>query len=141
MHVFLCFGNVLLRCGLAHRFNLYAFWYGNWRLDGLQALLKTSCHFQDTSNQNCGFRVDATLAIPATFRFAQGTMSVKSHLKHTLHDTSFEASLERFCEYMVAGMVCAVAGHPTTKTVLRSASISKRQWHPCKLQQKRSVKK
>ena len=44
-----------------------------WRLDELQSFSKLSGNLQDTSNEDCGFRVDAPLAICAVFLFAKGT--------------------------------------------------------------------
>ena len=87
---------------------------------------KTSDSLQDTSNKHRGFRLDAPLAKSATLRFAQGTMIVKSHLKHDLHDIYFKASIDLVCKYMVVVMGRTVARHPTQKNVLRSESILNR---------------
>ena len=47
---------------------------------------------------------------------------LKLHLEHNLHDTSLEEFIELVCEHMDAVIVRTVAGHPTPKSVLRSAS-------------------
>ena len=46
-----------------------------------------------------------------------------------LHHTSVQAFIDLVCEHMVAVMVRAVTGHPTPKSVLKSASILMRR--PC----------
>ena len=87
---------------------------------------KTSDSLQDTSNNDRGFRVDAPLVKSVTLLFAQGTMIVKSHLKHALHEIYFKAFIDLVCKYMVAVMGRTVAGHPTQKYVMRSESILNR---------------
>ena len=51
----------------------------------IPSVKKNSDNSHDTSDEDCGFRVDAPFAISATLLFAQGTMLVKQYIEHTLH--------------------------------------------------------
>ena len=90
-------------------------------------LRKNSGNSQGTS-EDSGFRVDVPLAISTALLFAQGGTNdtwwwnSTSNIPYMI--LVFEEFIELVCDYTVVVIVRAVTGHPTQKSVLRSASIS-----------------